>query len=516
MDWHYSHSSGRTSATSVAILMRRIDRGVYRNAAIILALLAIALLTRAGRVGDPAIQMDEQFYLLVADQIWHGALPYVDVWDRKPILLFLIYAALRPLSPDGIVAYQIGAMLFATMTAFVIVLIAQRFTNLRGAWFAGAAYLVYLPVLGGGGGQSPVFYNLFMAIGALEVFRADESPDSAGVWRHGLRAMLWAGLAMQMKYTAAIEGVAYGLWLTILLLRRNGSSPSRLVAQVGLWMAAALAPTLLAAGFYVLIGHGQAFVEANFLSIFRVHEPDDFSTLGFLHSSALRLAPLLLFAVFSSSWFLRREAKEAPVAFLLLWTTFAIAGFFAIGNYYEHYALPLIVPMMIVCAPLLGTLIGGMVGMTAFGSFAALVIGFPPGAARLLDESHIAAMVDAARPYAAHGCIYLNDGPTIVYLLTHSCLPTRYVFPEHLNNAAEARATNATRSMADLLATRPSAIFVADKLLHHPRNSVTAAMLDAALARDYQRVGTLPDIFPTRQQILYARKDLLPQQATRR
>jgi hypothetical protein len=125
-------------------------------------------------------------------------------------------------------------------------------------------------------------------------------------------------------------------------------------------------------------------------------------------------------------------------------------------------------------------------------------------------------MVDAARPYAAHGCIYLNDGPTIVYLLTHSCLPTRYVFPEHLNNAAETRATNATQSMADLLATRPSAIFVADKPLHHPRNSVTAAMLDAALASDYRRVATLPDIFPTRQQILYARKDLLPQQETRR
>ena len=35
--------------------------------------------------------------------------------------LVLIYAALRPLSPDGIVAYQIGALLIATATAFVIV-----------------------------------------------------------------------------------------------------------------------------------------------------------------------------------------------------------------------------------------------------------------------------------------------------------------------------------------------------------------------------------------------------------
>ena len=142
-----------------------------------MALFAVAVLTRAGRIGDPTIHVDEQFYLLVADRMWHGALPYVDIWDRKPILLFLIYAALRPFSPDGIVAYQTGALLFATATAFFIVLIASRFANQIGALLAGIAYLLYLPVLGGAGGQSPVFYNLFMAIGAWEVIRAGEASD---------------------------------------------------------------------------------------------------------------------------------------------------------------------------------------------------------------------------------------------------------------------------------------------------------------------------------------------------
>lgn len=123
-------------------------------------------------------------------------------------------------------------------------------------------------------------------------------------------------------------------------------------------------------------------------------------------------------------------------------------------------------------------------------------------------------MVEAARPYTRQGCIYLNDGPPIVYLLTHSCLPTRYVFPSHLNEAAEAGATDATRNMAALLASRPTAIFVADKPLAHTRNLATAAMLDAALARDYERVTALPDVFPQSRQIVYVRKDLLPQKNT--
>ncbi|WP_020176644.1 ArnT family glycosyltransferase [Methyloferula stellata] len=496
-------------ATSSAPLKSSIDRTSHATVWIVLSLLAVALATRAGLFGDPAIETDEQFYLLVADRMWHGALPYVDIWDRKPILLFLIYAALRPLSPDGIVAYQVGATLFATMTAFVIVLIARRFATLRGAWLAGIAYLLYLPVLRGDGGQSAVFYNLFLALGALEVLRADEAPDAGGLRKHALCSMLWAGLAIQVKYTAAIDGCAFGLWL-IVLVRRSGASFTRIASQAGIWIAAALTPTVLAAGVYAAMGHGQAFVQANFTSIFLKHEPAGFSDLVFLKDSAVRLAPLLLVMVFSLPLLMRHRATGAPIFFLLLWTIFAIADFFSVGGYYFHYALPLLVPATIVCAPLLETSVAGPAAIAFFAYVCIQATGFPPTGSKQSDERSVSAMVEAARPYAARGCIYLNDGPPIVYLLTRSCLPTRYVFPGHLNEAAEADATHATEAMADLLAARPSAIFVADKPLVQPRNRVTAAMLDAALASGYQRIATLPDAVAGRQQVLYARKDLLP------
>jgi hypothetical protein len=495
--------------TESLVFRRGTDSAAFRNACIIAALFAVAVLTRAGRIGDPTIQMDEQFYLLVADRMWHGALPYVDIWDRKPILLFLIYAALRPFSPDGIVAYQIGALLFATATAFFTVLIARRFANLTGALLAGVAYLLYLPVLGGAGGQSPVFYNLFMAIGAWEVIRAGEVNDDAGIWRHGLRAMLWTGLAIQVKYTAAIDGLAFGLWLIVLLIRRN-DAPARIVERAAMWAAATLVPTLIAAGFYGLIGHGREFLQANFLSTFQKQQPGSFPTLHFLGTSTLELTALVVIAMFSIGFLVSRKAITAPMTFVMLWAIFSVADFFALGNYYDHYALPLLVPATIVCAPILETAIGGAVGMALFGWFAYQFVGFPTNGFRQFDEMRIAAMVDAAKPYVAHGCIYLNDGPPIVYHLTHSCLPTRYAFPEHLNDAAEAVATEATPSMAALLASRPSAVFVANGYTRQTRNLVTAAMLNAALASDYQRVAALQDVYPERQQWLYVRKDLLP------
>jgi len=66
-------------ATVSLSLSRGKDLAAYKSAFIVLLLFGVALATRAGRIGDPTIQVDEQLYLLIADRMWHGALPYVDI-----------------------------------------------------------------------------------------------------------------------------------------------------------------------------------------------------------------------------------------------------------------------------------------------------------------------------------------------------------------------------------------------------------------------------------------------------
>ena len=92
-----------------------------------LLLLGAALLLRAASFGNPVIEGDEGFYLLVGDRMRHGLLPYVDVWDRKPVGLFLVYAAIRLLGGEGIWQYQLVATVFAAGTALLVSRIAIRF-----------------------------------------------------------------------------------------------------------------------------------------------------------------------------------------------------------------------------------------------------------------------------------------------------------------------------------------------------------------------------------------------------
>ncbi len=69
-------------------------------------LLATALLVRALTFGNPILHVDEEFYFAAARAMVHGAVPYVDVWDRKPVGLFLFYWPAAALGvPLGIWAY---------------------------------------------------------------------------------------------------------------------------------------------------------------------------------------------------------------------------------------------------------------------------------------------------------------------------------------------------------------------------------------------------------------------------
>ena len=94
---------------------------------IILIFTLVGILARMREFGNPIVFTDEEFYLHVARKMWHGALPYVDIWDRKPIGLFLLYmpAAAFPLGAS-VYAYQAMALAAVVATAGLIVAAARR------------------------------------------------------------------------------------------------------------------------------------------------------------------------------------------------------------------------------------------------------------------------------------------------------------------------------------------------------------------------------------------------------
>ena len=99
---------------------------------------------------------------------------------------------------------------------------------------------------------------------------------------------------------------------------------------------------------------------------------------------------------------------------------------------------------------------------------------------------------DAARLEAAAaphgGCLYVYDGPPALYRLTHSCLPSRFVFPGHLDTANEASAAglgvDPVTETRRIMASQPASVMLKLPLFERG-NRATLAIVTAELARHY-------------------------------
>ena len=442
----------------------------------LLALLAAAFLLRGLVLGDPVIHVDEEFYFVTARAIARGSLPYIDVWDRKPFGLFLLYLPAAALPWRwGIVAYQLMAFASALATAWLIARLADRAGWQRGATLAGIAYLVWLDLLGGVGGQSPVFYNLLVVGGATLALRP-------GLLR-AAAAMALIGLALQIKYSALFEGIALGLWLLWLNWRSLPAS----AAHAALLIALALAPTVAAWGFYAAHGHADAFNYANFTSIFARH-PDPWpEQLGNAATLLLILSPLIAMAFGAT-----RDA-DAPLVrrFLRGWFGVALVAVALFGSWFDHYGLPVLVPACACAAGFFANsrwrrLTPAVLALAAIIGLARVVI----------DREHRGNGVQLAALARAigrgPGCLFVYSGSTMLYPATGRCAASTYIFPSHLSRSREARAIGVDQAaeVRRILATRPAAIVMRPP--YRGERPAIRALVTAEVHNSYRLAARLP------------------------
>ncbi|MDQ3144877.1 MAG: glycosyltransferase family 39 protein [Pseudomonadota bacterium] len=453
-------------------------------------IVAVAVATRIVDFTNPVADFDAQFYLMTGRSMLAGQLPYIDLWDRKPPGLFLLYAALAALGGGSILAVNVAATAFAAATALIIHAAARFHAPSRGATLAALAYLLMLPLFGGQSGQSPVFYNLFIAAAGWLLLRALAGP-AAPLRKPAFAAMLLCGLALTIKQTSAVEGMFFGLtWL--LLMHRRGERPGRLAITATVMVALALLPTALCFAAFAMAHPSApaALFDASYLSIFRKSGPTAASRADELLYFAVTIGPLALIAALGVA---RRWSGARPGAlFLLGWVLAALAGYAAVPALFVHYALPLLVPLSIAAAPIFDRRWTGPALFALLALFALSRGHITDRAANRQSEAAYAALVRAVDAARYGGCLYVAAGPSMLYASTDACRTTRFLFPSHLTYAAEEGAigVDQQRELSRVLATRPAVITTQDD--ERRRQSREArALLAAALDRDYRLILSL-------------------------
>jgi hypothetical protein len=466
----------------------------------------LAFITRAWQFGNPVVQVDEQLYLLIGDRMLKGAVPFVDIWDRKPCGIFLLYAAIRMLGGAGILQYQIVATLFAGATAFLIGVMALRFASWRGAAMAATAYLIWLIVFDGSGGQTPVFYNLPVAGAGLLVLEGTRAGASrAKFLAFAALAMFAMGVALQIKYSAVFEGIFFGIFLLWHARERFGLGRALLWGVV--WIAVALLPTAAAFGWYVAAGYADAFIYTNFVSIFQRGAWPAGTLIGRVLTFVKLASPLAICAIIE--WRSRRQLppvdeEEAHARrFAFGWLMAAVIGLLLFGTYFIHYFLPVLVPLSLYCARLLGrpdshiavrsAQFEQRLPLAAVILLVGVALAVGTSLKRLKHRGKAAPITELANVISRnlHGCLLVFDGEPILYQLTGACIPTKLAFPNHLNDDIEkgSLGLDPTEETLRIFRDVPPDMVVTTDRPDPGYNVATRQIAQAVLARDYHIVG---------------------------
>jgi hypothetical protein len=427
--------------------------------------LLAAAVARCLTFGNPLVHIDENFYFAAAQQMAHGALPYVDVWDRKPVGLFLVYLPAAALGvPLGIWAYQLMALASVVLTALLIAGTAERAGWRRGAIPAALLYIFMLNLAGGQGGQSPIFYNLPMAAAAALILpRAQEALGDQRRIGRAVLAMALVGLAMQIKYAAVFEGMFFGLWL-MWREHRLGADPRRLLTCAAMLAGVSLLPTGLVWAFYLAAGHGDAWLYANVTSILARQEDPPRIWRRNVTEVALILAPLVAMSALSLRVPAETTIERMRQLFLLAWLAAAVAGLMAFGGFFNHYALPVMLPACLCSAAFLGSHRIGrrlMLPLLGIAMIAGVVVTYTSRLTRG-NAAELQALTQAIG--GGKGCMFLYSGPPILYSTTGRCVATAWLFSRHLSRIREADAIGVDQiaEIRRIFRTRPAVIAMAE------------------------------------------------------
>lgn len=102
----------------------------------------MSVLVRLPYLPEAVINWDESTFALVGDSLVRGHLPYTEIVENKPPVIFVLFAALQALFGKSILAIRWTAIVLTAGSAWLCALLAQRAFGLRG-W----AVLAMAPVV---------------------------------------------------------------------------------------------------------------------------------------------------------------------------------------------------------------------------------------------------------------------------------------------------------------------------------------------------------------------------------
>lgn len=217
--WALAHTSSRPGRTGRSVRATRTTRSVRQPTPVhqawwiwmSIGLLTLVVLLPASPQFTTIPTRDPGVFLYIGDQILDGKIPYRDIWDHKPPLVFYINALGLWLTEQSFWGVWIIELVFLFASGAISFVLLKRVFGFRPA-VAALLWLIQLgQLLAYEGGNFTEEYALVLQFAALYWFwRLAQAPE------HRQRTFaLWIGLAGGTAFF--LKQTLIGLWLAMLL-----------------------------------------------------------------------------------------------------------------------------------------------------------------------------------------------------------------------------------------------------------------------------------------------------------
>jgi hypothetical protein len=480
-----------------------------------------AFVARFGTFLVSSLDWDESLYILGAESLLKGHLPYTRVWDHKPPGIFAVFAAAIALLREPVIAVRLLSCAAVGLTSFGLWKLLRP--GLANASLAGPAagvlYTVFSLGNDGTSANTELFYMTFIVLALVAASRAP-----APRWRDAVAAGLLLGVAGSINYLALLYSIAIAAVVLIgplLDVGRAGYARPMLVERIFKLAVVAMGPALvfsLILGIYGSAGEIDSFIYANVTSnrAYVGAQPLNLGALAAALASqfagqwllwvCVPLLPIVVHVAMPLAPLEKRAVLIAAGALLV-----GLLGVTTSRLYWAHYFLQLNAPLCLIAGIVIGRLVEHAREHSRWLAYCSLVLLAVGGTYNLIrDNAKLTGTImlnryvratthwgDASAQVGSYireriqpgEYIYVVDCSPIIYSIAGADLPTRFVFPPFLIGSDSSRLidTDALAELDRILARRPRYI-VKKQERPDPEGTLDSyyASLNQALTRDYR------------------------------
>ncbi|WP_343488155.1 glycosyltransferase family 39 protein [Allomuricauda sp. d1] len=281
------------------------------------------------------IDRDESTFIIMAQSWVDGHLPYTQLWDLKPPIIFLFFAILIKLFGKSFIAIRLAGTLMVAITAICTYKIANRTTSTKVAFWVGIFTVIFQSLFGSlQGVMSEHICITFFMVGLYTFLFKPQ-------WYFVLLSGVFFGLSLMSKLN-----VAYPIFFLVIYLTWEAFRQKRLPAAIQklFWLGFGILIVITMTALpYYLSGETMLWWQSVFMA-----------PMAYSSSKPATIIKVVLFFLLFSVWvlfsfkkgwldFKKREAK------ILVVISFGIVfSFLQTGKINGHYLILIYPPLLLL------------------------------------------------------------------------------------------------------------------------------------------------------------------------